>query len=173
MENLYRSTFILPHLFGVWFTDVNECTNSPCIEGTCVNQLGFHLCLCEPGFTLERNNCIGNIIIDIIVSCYQFDIFQISPPIEWKWLPDFDECECHLCQLATRLEVLRCGCPEGGTSLARFKSLVNICSGNCSVIIISSYVDFPTSFSFFRDNRQMPGRGRMRRWWKRISTLVR
>ena len=39
--------------------DVDECVNSPCIDGTCVNEPGSYLCLCEPGYTLERNVCIG------------------------------------------------------------------------------------------------------------------
>lgn len=42
--------------------DIDECENSPCVEGQCINELGSFLCVCDPGYTLERNVCIGQLI---------------------------------------------------------------------------------------------------------------
>ena len=109
-----------PHYLGVLLTDVDECTNSPCIDGTCVNQPGSYLCLCEPGFTLERNVCIGNIIY-ITVSCYisltsALPFTNLIRQSKWKCLPDFDECLISPCINATcvnQIGSFRCECPEG------------------------------------------------------------
>lgn len=38
------------------FSDIDECTNSPCLNGaTCNNNAGGYKCLCMPGF--EGVNC--------------------------------------------------------------------------------------------------------------------
>ncbi|XP_019617070.1 PREDICTED: fibropellin-1-like [Branchiostoma belcheri] len=36
-------------------TELNECTNKPCLHGGCVNQDGGHKCTCSPGWTGQ--NC--------------------------------------------------------------------------------------------------------------------
>lgn len=59
---------IISELCPTFVADVDECTNSPCIDGTCINQPGSYLCLCEPGFTLERNVCIGiKITLELVI----------------------------------------------------------------------------------------------------------
>jgi len=40
--------------------DINECLqpNPPC-EHTCTNTQGSYVCSCDPGYTLNRDNCEG------------------------------------------------------------------------------------------------------------------
>ena len=68
--------------------DVDECVNSPCIDGTCVNEPGSYLCLCEPGYTLERNVCIGTHYNKVSVCfkiqnliCFFFELDKISTSV--------------------------------------------------------------------------------------------
>ena len=46
----------LPEVFISYFTDINECTNSPCKNGaTCANLDGSYRCDCKSGYT--GSNC--------------------------------------------------------------------------------------------------------------------
>ena len=60
------------------FTDVDECTSSPCIAGTCINEAGSFRCICDPGFTLDntRRICLG-------MSCWN----NINPGKIVFWYP--------------------------------------------------------------------------------------
>lgn len=90
-------------------TDVDECANSPCIDGGCINQPGSYLCVCEPGFILERNVCIGMfnwIVITIGIDLRGIDIGVV----------DFDECLDSPCINGTcvnQIGTYHCACPDG------------------------------------------------------------
>lgn len=43
-----------------YFSDVDECQFDPC-QGKCVNTPGSYSCLCEEGFILKNEQCIGKI----------------------------------------------------------------------------------------------------------------
>lgn len=41
-------------------SDIGECVSSPCVHGTCTDQLNSYTCQCQPGYT--GTNCdIGKV----------------------------------------------------------------------------------------------------------------
>lgn len=44
--------------------DINECESSPCVHGSCMDQVNRYVCECTPGYigvscdTGEKTNCL-------------------------------------------------------------------------------------------------------------------
>ena len=57
-----KCSFISRYSKGIiifFLSDADECESSPCINGTCIDQLNSFHCICQPGFS--GKNCeIGN-----------------------------------------------------------------------------------------------------------------
>lgn len=54
-----------------FFTDVDECLSSPCINGDCMNSQGSFVCLCSMGSSLDSTGleCIGEHCV-VWISCH-------------------------------------------------------------------------------------------------------
>lgn len=40
--------------------DINECLSNPCGENSrCLNQPGYHQCVCNEGYVREGAGCVG------------------------------------------------------------------------------------------------------------------
>lgn len=50
-------------IYGLYFTDVDECEKNPCISGDCVNTQGSYICQCRVGYqsTPTRTECRGEV----------------------------------------------------------------------------------------------------------------
>ena len=40
---------------NIYFTDINECGSSPCVYGTCTDNVNSYTCTCDDGYT--GTNC--------------------------------------------------------------------------------------------------------------------
>lgn len=56
----------IPHVspcftIGFLIPDFDECVSSPCVHGTCTDQLHSYTCHCQPGYT--GTNCETGVLV--------------------------------------------------------------------------------------------------------------
>ena len=50
-----KSTRSLSLFYNLLFSDVDECSSSPCVNGgTCSDLINDFICSCQPGYTGKR-----------------------------------------------------------------------------------------------------------------------
>ena len=73
---LHKTTFIIFDLFNIFYTDINECQQSPVCHSmaTCSNIRGSFSCQCKKGYTGDgKINCTGMVH------------FPLSKAFDQKW----------------------------------------------------------------------------------------
>ena len=99
---------ILIRLFDCILSDIDECTEDPCVHN-CTNTDGSFICSCNNGYELDDNgrSCNGMYIMLIIINCLLLYILCI----------DIDECLSGPCPPNLMCNNLdgnySCDCPYG------------------------------------------------------------